>query len=122
MYKQASKSKLRIETSRGALSIEQIWDLPLAELDKLAVELEEKTKTSATKSFIAEKTTEDATAQLKFDIVLDILKTKMEANKAALDQKKKKENNQKIHALIERKKENKMEEMSVEELEKMLID
>lgn len=35
MYKQASKMKLRFATSKGNLSVEDLWDLSLPALDRL---------------------------------------------------------------------------------------
>ena len=37
MYKQAAQLKLRFATSRGSLSTEQLYDLPISELDTLAI-------------------------------------------------------------------------------------
>ena len=69
MYKEASKQKLRVQTNRGCLSIEQLWDLSLAELDALAVTLEEEYKDSKGKSFLDKKSKKDKTLKLQFDII-----------------------------------------------------
>jgi hypothetical protein len=37
MYKEAAKQKLRFATNKGNLSVEQLWDLNLTDLDSLAV-------------------------------------------------------------------------------------
>ena len=41
MYKEASRKKTRFATSKGSLSAEQLWDLSIADLDTLAVSLDE---------------------------------------------------------------------------------
>lgn len=51
MFKQASKMKLRFATSKGNLSVEDLWDLSLPVLDKLAVSYDEELAKSPRKSF-----------------------------------------------------------------------
>lgn len=118
MYKQASKLKLRVETNRGVLSIEQLWDLNLEDLDDLAVNLEESYKNSKGKSFLSKKTTKDKTIKLMFNIVLDILETKVEENEKALTELDKREKKQLILEKIQNVKDKKYDDMSEEELEK----
>lgn len=130
MYKQASQIKLRFNTSKGILTVEQLWDLPVGNerafraeeltLDNLAVSLEEAYKNSKGKSFLDKKTTKDRTIKLQFDIVLDILSTKVEEADALRDAKEVKEYNQKILGLISEKKDEELKGKSVKELEKML--
>lgn len=120
MYKEATKLKLRIATNVGQLSVEQLWDLPMTHLDELAVGLEKEYKTSANKSFLVKKTLKNKVTKLKFDIVLDILNSKVEASEAASETRANKEHNQKIYDLIEKKKDGELEGKTVKQLEKML--
>lgn len=120
MFKKANKLKLRFETSRGLLSAEQLWDLPLEELDALAVSLEEVHAESGKKSFLVKRSTKDATAKLRFSIVVAVLEDKVaDANKAstAADNKA---HNEKILGLIANKQDETLAGKSVEELEAML--
>ena len=120
MYKQASKEKLRVSTSKGSLSVEQLWDLSVNDLDTLAVSLEEKYNNSKGKSFLDKKTTKDKNVKLQFDIVLDILQSKIEEMDIARDAKETKEYNQKILGLIQEKKEDSLKGKSIKELESLL--
>ncbi len=120
IYKQASRLKLRFQTTKGPLSAEQLWDLSISELDKLAVSLEEAFEKSNGKSFVVKKSDKDKIAKLRFDIALDVLTTKMEEDEAARNASDTKAHNEKILALIAKKKEASLESMSVEELEKMM--
>lgn len=120
IYKQASMLALRIETNKGSLSVEQLWTLKLIELDQLAVFLEESMERSSTKSFLKATTKANQLAKLKFDIVLDVLTSKKEAQEAASTAAEKKAHNDKILALIAQKEEGKLQEMSVEELTALL--
>lgn len=120
MYKQASKLKLRFQTTKGLLTVEQLWDLSLTELDSLAVSLEETYKNSKGKSFLDKKTTRDKTIKLQFDIALDILITKVEENEAENKKAENKEHNEKILSLIKEKQDGELKDKSIKELEKML--
>lgn len=120
MYKEASKLKLRFLTNKGNLSVEQLWDLSLTDLDSLAVSLEDAFKKSGKKSFLAIKSEKDKLIKLRFDIALDILTTKVEENEKRQKETEVKEHNQKILSLIKRKQDSELEGKSVEELNKLL--
>lgn len=120
MYKRASKQKLRFNTAVGMLSVEQLWDLTITQLDALAVSLEKDHKASKGKTFLAVKTEKDKTAKLRFDIVLDVLNTKVELSERASKAAETKAHNQKILSKIQDRKDHELDEMSVEELEAQL--
>jgi hypothetical protein len=119
-FKKATRVKLRFNTPVGVLSTEQLWDLSITQLDNLAVSLEQKKEESGKKSFIRKTSEQDAIAALRFEIVLDILNTKVsDAEKAAKRAANKEERN-KLLKLIEEKKEGALAGLSIEELEKKL--
>jgi len=120
MYKQASKLKLRFQTTVGNLSVENLWDLSLENLDSLAVSLEEEYKKSGKKSFLVAKSEKDKTSKLRFDIVLDILTTKVEEANAAAKVQEDKEHNNKIIALIAEKQDESLKGKSIKQLEALL--
>lgn len=119
-FKQASKEKLRFNTTKGSLTTEQLWDLSIPDLDDLAVSLEEQHQESGRKSFVLKKSAKDKTAKLRFDVVLEVLNTKMADNDAILEAKNIKEHNQKILGIIADKKDKSLEGKSIKELEGML--
>lgn len=119
-YKKAAKYKLRFASQRGVLTTEQLFELPINELDVMAVNLQKEYKSSGGESFLEVKSTKDKMAKLRFDIVLDVLNTKVDdASKAAksLDTKA---HNQKILGLIAEKQEGELKGKSIEELEAMI--
>jgi hypothetical protein len=118
-FKLASKLKLRVTTGRGPLSPEQLWDLSLEELDTLAVALEAEHNQSGRKSFLHRASPKDKIAKLKFDVVLEILATKVEEADEALRAKEDKAHNQKIDQLIAEKKDESLKGLSIKELESM---
>ena len=119
-FKEAVKSKLRIPTIVGLLSVEQLWDLPLAQLDKIAVELEQQYKESGKKSFLVSKSKKDKDIKLAFDIVLEILEDKVEERDLAAKASTVKEHNQKILSKIQEARDKALDGLSAEELEKLL--
>lgn len=119
LFKKASKQKLRFSTQKGSLSTEQLWDLSLTELDNLAVKLQETVDHEAKKSFLRTKKEEDVTSKLKFDIVIDVLETKQKDQEQAQKAAETRERNKKIDEVIAKKKEESLENMSIEELEKL---
>lgn len=118
-YKEASRLKLRFTTASGPLTVEQLWDLTITNLDTLAVKLQDEYKSSAKKSFIVKSTAKDKLAKLKFNLVLDILTTKVEEAEAAKDAGANKAFNARLDERIARKQDAKLDELSVDELEKM---
>ena len=120
MFKEASKLRLRVSTNRGSLSVEQLWDLSVTELDALAVSLEKAYNESGKKSFVQRKSPKDKLAKLAFDVVLEILTTKVEEQEAIKEAKDIKDHNNKILGLIADKKDDALKGKSVKELEKLL--
>ena len=119
-FKQATKQKLRFQTNKGLLSTEQLWDLSLEDLDTLAVSLETEHKQSAKKSFIIKSTEKDKTSKLRFDVVLEILNTKVSEQEAASEAYEIKEHNKKIISLIAEKQDESLKGKSIKQLESML--
>lgn len=119
-FKEAVKIKLRVMTPVGMLSVEELWDLPLSQLDTIAVDLENKYKESGKKSFLVSKSRKDKDIKLAFDIVLEILEDKVEQRDIAIKASTVKEHNQKILGKIQEAKDRELDGLSPEELEKLL--
>ena len=66
MFEKASRMKLRFNTQRGVLSVEDLWDLPLIQLDNIAIALNKKLQESKTESFIKTRTKNTTELELKF--------------------------------------------------------
>lgn len=119
-FKLASQQKLRFQTSKGQLSTEQLWDLSLEELDNLAVSLETEHKESGKKSFLTKTSVKDKTTKLRFDVVLDVLNTKVEEAQALQEAFEIKEHNKKIIQLISEKQDESLKGKSIKQLEDLL--
>jgi uncharacterized protein YabN with tetrapyrrole methylase and pyrophosphatase domain len=116
-FEKATRLRLRFETSRGNLNVEDLWRLPLVELDKLAIALNKQLKESSEESFIKAKSKDNKLLELRFDIVKHIIETLLsedEEKKKAADKRAKREQ---LLELIAKKKNQELEGKSLEELE-----
>lgn len=127
MYKKASQQKLRIATSRGMLSVEQLWDLPKEEIGQLAVALRKRIKDARGINGDSEldflqsaEHSEDTTDELTFRILKDIYQTLQANEDSARRLAAKRQRNRKLLEVIARKQDQELEGKSIEELEKML--
>lgn len=123
MFKEASKLKLRFSTSKGSLSVEQLWELTQTELATCIKNVKKSLKKGDTEddlSFLDSATTVDTTEQLRFDILKEVYLTKKSESEAIRNAKEIKEHNQKIMELISSKKESELQNKSVDELMALL--
>lgn len=122
MYKQASKLGLRIQTNRGLLTVEQLWQLNPSDLSnsiKAIKKVLEKNDDDEL-SFLEDTKVVDVENQLRFDILKDVYLTKKTEAEDIRNKAETKAHNQKILALIAEKQEGKLRDMSIEELQKLL--
>jgi hypothetical protein len=119
IFETASRVKLRFQTAKGLVSTEDLWTLPLTKLDEIAVEINSKIKATATGSFLTPKTNPDTELSLGLDILIHIM-TKRQAESVAIrDLEKRKAEKQKLLSLIDQKKNDRLAELSLEELTSM---
>lgn len=122
-YKKAIRLKLRFQTSKGLLTIEQLWGLTLTELKNLIISLHETLKKvpSEDLAFLeTESVTEESEDQIRFDIAVDVYKTKQQESKDSRDEAARKAHNQHIAEIIAEKEEAELRSKSVEELKAMM--
>ncbi|EBW9290197.1 hypothetical protein B7N40_23035 [Salmonella enterica subsp. enterica serovar Bovismorbificans] len=122
MFDKATRLKLRFESNKGLLSVEQVWDLSLTALNEMAKGLSRQVKAAETdeEDFIGTKSAVDSELQLRFDVVKHIIGVKLKERDDSKDAAERKANNQVILELIQRKKQQELENKSVEELEALL--
>lgn len=121
-FKQASRLSLRFSTSKGLLSVEQLWQLSQTDLTNAVRNQKKLLKKNDEDdlSFLDENNKVDPIEQLKFDVLKDVYLTKKADAEAVRDARATKEHNDKILNIIARKKESKLEDSSIEELEALL--
>lgn len=119
IFEKAAMNKYRFPF-KGQISVEDLWDLKLQDLDSVFKQLNKMKKVSEEESLLEVKSVADVELEDKIQIVKFIVKYKQEAALARLTEKENKEYNQKIMAIIEKKQNQALENMSVEELQKHL--
>ena len=108
----------------GTLTVNDLWDLPLtstrgkANLDEIAMDLAKQVKSKGeVTSFVNETSKTDEILELKFAIVKYIIQVKLEEKKSAEAAASNRAYQQQILDLIAKKKLEKIEGTSLEELE-----
>lgn len=125
MFEKATRLKLRFESPKGLLSVEDLWDLPLssatgkANLDDLARYLHAQVSKQSV-SFVETKSAASDADQLRFDILLHIIKTRLDENERKLQAQAKKEQKAKLYDILERKRDAQLENASIEEIQAMI--
>lgn len=120
MYKKASRLKLRFQTSKGNITVEDLWDLPLQSLDKIAVKLDEELSKTPKKSFIQEVNPENTIIELKFNIVKDIIDTKLQEKAEQENAQARQAERQKLLEILYKKENESLENLSIEEIKQRL--
>lgn len=121
MYKQAAQLGLRIPTSVGPLSVEQLFGLNQTQLSNAikAVKKVLNKNDDDELSFLEETKVVDVENQLRFDILKDVYMTKKNANEELRTAAEIKAHNAKIDALIAEKQESNLKDLPIEELLKL---
>lgn len=116
MFEKASRKKLRFNTNYGVLTVEDLWDLSLEDLDEVAKQLNKKVKESEEESFIKKRSSSNVALNLMFDIVKHIIEVKLKEKERKESQVAKKAKQEKLLKLMEKKQEQELEEKSMDEL------
>lgn len=126
LFEVAARNKFRFSTSRGLVTVEDLWDLPLtsttgkANLDDVARAIHANLQSSDNVSFVNTAQVKDETEQLKMDIVKHVISVKLAENAAASQARETREKKQRIMEVMERKKDEALSNASLEDLQKML--
>ena len=122
LFAKATKSKYRFQTSRGSLSVENLWDLNLEALDTIAKGINKQLKESSEESFIEAKSSASVELTEKLDIVKSIIKFKLTQKEAAAKRAETQARKAELEGLIADKKSDALKSKSLEELEKMAAE
>lgn len=119
IYQYAAKNKLRFPF-KGNVSIEDLYDLNITDLDTVYKTLSKQVKKDEGESLLDTKSKEDTDIQVKMEIVKEIFAEKQAAINAAQKAAETKAKNQKIMSIIARKEDEELNNKSVDELKAML--
>ena len=120
MFEKATRMKLRFQSNKGLLSVEDLWDLPLTStkgdsLDTLAIKYNKEIKETEELSFV-EEVRKDSPARLMLDILKHIIGVKLNEKKQREKDAENKKERERLLGIVERKQHQADEELSIAEL------
>lgn len=121
LFKVAAKKKYRFNY-KGSISVEDLWDLSVEELDGIYKRLKAQQKNYSEESLLQSVSKEDKELTNKIDIIKTIVSDKLIAKERALKAAEKKAQNQRILEIMADKQDAALKEKSLEELQAMLAD
>lgn len=119
IFEYATRNKVRF-SFRGLISVEDLWDLSLTNLDFIYKELNKQSKQSEEKSLLNIKTQEDELLNMQIEIVKHIVSVKLAEKEAREKASAKKAQKQKIMSIIAAKQDEALQNSSIDDLKKML--
>ena len=119
MFEYATRNKVRFPF-KGLISVEDLWDLSLTNLDSIYKTLNKQVKQSEEESLLNTRTTVDKELDVQIAIVKHIVAVKLAEQEAREKASAKKAQKQKIMAIIASKQDEALQNSSVEDLQKML--
>ena len=119
MFEKASRMKLRFNF-KGQCSVEDLWELPLENLDIMYRSLRKKQRDlEGEESLLTQKTIEDETLELQIGIIKRIVEVKKAEKEARVLELENRQQARKLDELIAEKKQESLRGKSLEELIKM---
>lgn len=120
LFKIATKKKYRFNY-KGQVTVEDLWDLSVEELDKIYKNLKSLQKNASEESLLQTVTKEDKELNNKIEIIKTIVTDKLAAKDRAMKAASQRAQNQRILEIMADKQDAALKEKSIEELQNMLI-
>ena len=119
IFEYASRNKVRFPF-KGMISVEDLWDLSLTNLDSIYKTLNKQVKQSEEESLLSTKASVDTELEVQIAIVKHIVSVKLAEKEAAEKASVKKAQKQKIMSIIATKQDEAVQNSSIDDLKKML--
>ena len=119
LFKIATKKKYRFNY-KGQLTVEDLWDLSVQELDKIYKNLKSQQKAALEESLLQTVTKEDKVILNKIEIIKVIVADKQAAMQKQMERMAQKAQKQRILEIMADKQDAELKEKSIEELQAML--
>ncbi len=126
IFEYATRNKLRFESPRGQLTVEQLWDVPLRGRDDFNLNAIAKVANKALKEISEEsfvettKTAEHTRREVAMEVVKYVIDLKLGEEKAAAVRADRKLEKEKLLGILAEKQAGKLSELSEKELEKRI--
>ena len=116
-FEKGTRDKVRF-AYKGQTGIEDVWDLSVEDLDGIYQKLMETQREMSTDSLLEQKRTGSRTLELKINIVKHMVTVKLAEAEAREQAAENKLYDQRVDAIIAKKQDAGLEEMSIEDLQK----
>jgi hypothetical protein len=126
IFEYASRNKLRFQSLRGELTLEQLWDVPLRSRDGFDLNAVAKAANKAWKdlseeSFVeTEKTREHVRRETALEVVKRVIETKLAEEETDKRRATNKLEREKLLAILAEKQTGKLSELSEKELQRRI--
>ena len=124
IFKEAVIRKIRFQTVKGTICLEDLYDIPLASKDKfnlndIAKSIYSEIKESGDVNFVGENNSTDSINELKLALIKEVIKYKQEEARSKTELAANKSHNELIDRLIKEKEFENLKNMSVDELKSL---
>lgn len=127
IFEYATRNKLRFASIRGELSVEQLWDVPLRSrepdfnLNAIAKTANKALQEISEENFVeTTKTSMHTRCEIALEIIKHVISTKLAEEDAAKNRAAKKQEKEKLLAILAEKQAGKLSELSERELQKRI--
>jgi hypothetical protein len=127
IFEYATRSKLRFASIKGELTVEQLWDVPLRardgfDLNVIAKDVNKLNKEISEENFVETiRTAVHTRCEMAMEIVKHVIAVKLaEEEEAAKNRAAKKQEKEKLLAILAEKQDGKLSELSEKELQKRI--
>lgn len=119
VFEYATRKKVRFQF-KGQISVEDLWDLSLENLDSIYKMLKAQAKAEQGESLLRKANPIEELLGVQIAIVTHIANVKLEEREARQKDRERRERNARIKEIIAQKQDADLQNKSVEELERML--
>lgn len=119
IFEYATRNKVRFPF-KGMISVEDLWDLSLTNLDSIYKTLNKQVKQSEEESLLSTKASVDTELEVQIAIVKHIVSVKLAEKEASEKAHAKREQKQKIMSIIATKENEALQNSSIDDLKRML--
>lgn len=126
IFEYATRNKLRFASAKGDLTTEQLWDVPLRSsdgfnLDAIAKNANRAFKEATEESFVSSTRTPAVTRlELTLETVKRVIEVKIADEELAKKRAANKDEKEKLLAILAKKQEGKLDELSEKELQRRI--
>lgn len=126
MFERATREKFRFPSSKGELTTEQLWELPLTarnkvDLESVAQAVNQELKAASEESFVAvNRNPAKVVLEQKLELIKHIIAVRLEEQEKAKKSAQNKAERDRLLQILAKKQDEELEGMSKEDIEKRI--